>query len=113
MMVGLGANHAEGKTVMINATYLKAHQTSTSMGVKKGLGRLTGRTKGGMNTKLHAICDNQCHSFNPFVTTGQVSAYIGAWASLNNLPNVDWLLEDRGYDADWFTEVLKDKWIHP
>ncbi|MDF3605870.1 hypothetical protein PE067_06725 [Paracoccus sp. DMF-8] len=45
--------------MMIDATYLKAHRTATSMGVKKGRGRLIGRTKGGMNTKLHAICDSQ------------------------------------------------------
>jgi len=36
MMVGLAAGHSEQKTVMIDATYLKAHRTATSMGVKKG-----------------------------------------------------------------------------
>jgi transposase len=45
------------------------------------------------------------------VTAGQVSVYIGARALLSSLPNVDWLLRDRGYDAEWFLEVLKDKGI--
>jgi transposase len=36
MMAGLAAEHGEQKTVMIDATYLKAHRTATSMGVKKG-----------------------------------------------------------------------------
>lgn len=36
MMVGLAADHGEKKTVMIDAMYLKAHRTATSMGVKKG-----------------------------------------------------------------------------
>ena len=36
MMAGLAAEHCEKKTVMIVATYLKAHRTATSMGVKKG-----------------------------------------------------------------------------
>ena len=27
------------------------------------------------------------------------------------LPNVKWLLGDRGYDADWFREALQDKGI--
>ncbi len=36
MMVGLAADHGERKIVMIDATYLKAHRTATSMGVKKG-----------------------------------------------------------------------------
>src|SRR6056297_1532596 len=36
MMVGLAAEHGEQKTVMIDATYLKAHRTATSMVAKKG-----------------------------------------------------------------------------
>lgn len=35
MMAGLAADHGEQKTVMIDATYLKAHRTATSMGVKR------------------------------------------------------------------------------
>src|SRR6056297_1733141 len=78
---------------------------------KGGRGRLIGRTKGGMNTKLHAICDSKGRPINFFVSAGQVSDYIGAWALLSRLPNVKWLLEDRGYDADWFREALKNKGI--
>lgn len=36
MMAGLAAEHDEEKTVMIDATYLKALRTATSMGVKRG-----------------------------------------------------------------------------
>lgn len=36
MMVGLAAEHCEEKTGMIDATYLKAHRTATSMAGKKG-----------------------------------------------------------------------------
>jgi transposase len=64
-----------------------------------------------MNTKLHAICDSQGRPLNLFVTDGQVSDYIGARALVSGLPKVDWLLGDRGYDADWFREALKDKGI--
>ena len=55
-----------------------------------------------MNTKLHAVCDSQGRPISLFATAGQVSDYIGARALLSNLPNVDWLLGDRGYDADWY-----------
>ena len=78
---------------------------------KRGRGRLIGRTKGGMNTKLHAICDSKGRPINFFVSAGQVSDYIGARALLSSLPDVDWLLGDRGYDADWFREALQDKGI--
>ena len=30
---------------------------------------------------------------------------------LDSLPDVDWLLGGRGYDADWFRDALKDKGI--
>ena len=36
MMVGLAAEHGEQKTVMIDATHLKARRTATSMAAKKG-----------------------------------------------------------------------------
>jgi len=66
-----------------------------------------------MNTKLHAICDNQGRPLELFITAGQVSDYIGARALLGRLPDVDWLLGDRGYDADWYREALQDKGIKP
>ena len=40
-----------------------------------------------------------------------MSDYIGARALCDSLPDVDWLLGDRGYDANWFREALKDKGI--
>jgi hypothetical protein len=35
-MVGLATERAEHKTIMIDATYLKAHRTASSLRVKKG-----------------------------------------------------------------------------
>ena len=37
MMEGLAAASADPKTVMIDATYLKAHRTASSLRVKKGV----------------------------------------------------------------------------
>lgn len=59
---------------------------------KGGLYRLTGRTKGGMNTKLHAICDSKGRPLNLFVPAGQVRDHIGVRALLSALPKVDLLL---------------------
>ena len=41
------------------------------------------------------------------------SDYTGAAALLGSLPQAEWLLADRGYDADWFRQALKDKGIKP
>jgi len=32
---------------------------------------------------------------------------------MNGLPEAEWLLADRGYDADWFREALVDKGTKP
>ncbi len=82
-------------------------------GKKGGLGRLIGRTKGGMNTKLHAISDANGRPLSFFMTAGQVSDYTGAAALLDELPKAQWLLGDRGYDADWFRDALQAKGIQP
>jgi len=47
------------------------------------------------------------------MTAGRVSDYTGAAALLGSLPGAEWLIADRGYDADRFREVLKDKGIKP
>jgi transposase len=59
-----------------------------------------------MNTKLHAVTDSEGRPIQFFMTAGQVSDYTGAAALLGSLPKAEWLLADRGYDADWFREVF-------
>ena len=116
-MDGLARGAAVPKAVMIDATYLKAHRTATRLRSKKGGRRPEGppdrRTKGGMNTKLYAVADADGCPIRFFMTAGQVSDYTGAAALLGSLPKADWLLADRGDDADWFRDALKDKGIKP
>ena len=48
-----------------------------------------------------------------FLTAGNVSDYIGARAWMSSLPKADWLLADRGHDAGWFRNGLRDMGITP
>ena len=66
-----------------------------------------------MNTKLHAVTDTMGRPIRLFMTAGQVSDYTGARALVSSLPAADWLLGDRGYDADWFREALVGMGITP
>ncbi|RLK07380.1 IS4 family transposase [Ruegeria conchae] len=66
-----------------------------------------------MNTKLHAVTDSLGRPIRFFISVGQVSDYTGVRALANSLPSADWLLGDRGYDADWFREALNDRGIRP
>ena len=74
---------------------------------------LIGWTKGGMNTKLHPVPDSMGRPIRLFITTGQVSDYLGARALRESLPAVNWPNADRGYEADWGRETLQDKGIGP
>ena len=66
-----------------------------------------------MNTKLHAITDADGRPLSFFMTAGQVSDYTGAAALLDDLPKAQWMLADRGYDADWYRDALQAKGITP
>ena len=74
---------------------------------------MIGLTKGGRNTKLHAVTDGSGRPIRLFMTAGQRSDYTGARALLSDLPAVTHLLADRGYDADWFRNELKERDIAP
>ena len=64
-----------------------------------------------MNTKLHAVTDAEGRPLSFFLTAGQVSDYTGAAALLDDLPKPQWMLGDRGYDADWYRDALQAKGI--
>jgi transposase len=74
---------------------------------------MIGLTKGGRNTKLHAVTDAIGRPVCMFMTSGQVSDYTGARALMGSLPPAKIMLADRGYDADWFRSDLKDMGIIP
>jgi hypothetical protein len=63
MMEGPAVGDAEPKAVMIDATYVEAHRTASSLRVKGDRDRLIGRNKVGMNAKLHAITGANDASF--------------------------------------------------
>lgn len=66
-----------------------------------------------MNTKLHAVADANGRPLSFFMSAGQFSDCTGAAALLDDMPKAQWLLGDRGYDADWFRDALQVKGIQP
>ena len=76
-------------------------------------GRLIGRTKGGLNTRLHAVTDAKGRPLPLFLTAGQVSDHANAAALPGSLPAAEGLIPDQGYGTDWFGEALKDNGIRP
>jgi transposase len=99
--------------LMMDATHLKAHRTAASLHKKGDVSRCIGRTKGGLNSKLHAVCEGAGKPVALLLSEGQMSDYKGAALLLDSLPRAKELLADRGYDADWFRTALKEKGITP
>ena len=74
---------------------------------------MIGLTKGGLNSKLHAVTDALGRPIRMFPSAANLSDYKGALALLSSLPKAKWLLADRGCDVDWFRNVLKEQEINP
>jgi len=69
--------------------------------------------KGGLNSKLHAVCDGQGRPLILLLSEGQMSDYKGAALMIDAFPEANVLLGDRGYDADWFRHALAERGITP
>ena len=66
-----------------------------------------GRSKGGFSSKLHAACDALGNPVRFFVTAGQRSDYIKALDLIQGR-EMDALIADKGYDADYMVQAAKD-----
>ena len=76
-------------------------------------GRLIARMTGGRNTRSHAVTDATGRPLKVFMTAVRVGYGTGAAALPNRSPAAEWMLADRGDDADWLREALKDQGIGP
>jgi transposase len=97
--------------LMIDATDLKAHRTAASLRKKGAFPRCIGRTEGGLNAKLPAVCDGQGRPVILLLTEGQASDHRGAALMLPKLPPAKELIADRGYDSARFRAELAQRGI--
>lgn len=106
ILAELIAKRGRPEQLMIDAAHLKAHRTAASLLKKGDVPRRIGRTKGGLNSKLHAVCDRHGRPLILLLSEGQMSDYKGAAKMLPAFPKAKTLLADKGYDADWFRDAL-------
>ena len=66
-----------------------------------------------MNSKLHAVTDQDGKPLILLLTPGQVSDHKGATLMLPALPKAKSLTGDKGYDSDAFRNALMEKGIKP
>ncbi len=66
-----------------------------------------GITKGGRNTKLHAVCDEKGRPHVLLLTPGNTHDAKVAMLAINAVPPSEYLVADKGYDSNalrtWLT----------
>ena len=72
-----------------------------------------GRTKGGINSKLHVVTDTKGRPIGLYPSAARTSDYIGTAALLSTRPRAGALLSDNGCDAEWFRNALIARDIQP
>ena len=112
IFIALAAEGEPPGRLMIDATHLKAHGTASSL-LKGGCSPRYGGTKGGLNSKLHAVCDGRGWPVRLLLTEGQQNDHKGAAALLPDLPPAAELIGDRGDDSDGYREALGARGITP
>jgi transposase len=113
VFANLAAESGPPGRMMIDSTHLKAHRTAASLLEKGDSPRRIGRTKGGLNSKLHAVCDGAGRPVIFLLTEGQMSDYKGAALIYPMLPDAETLIADKGYDSDSFRKALAERGITP
>jgi hypothetical protein len=81
--------------------------------LKRGSPRCIGRTKGGLNSKLHAVTDQDGRPVALLLTEGQMSDHTGTKILYPTLPDAEALIADKGYDTDEFHDALHAKGMEP
>lgn len=74
---------------------------------------MIGRPEGGMNTKLHTVTDADGRPIGFIMTASLAGDYADAATLLGSFSKAEWLLADRGYDADWIRDAWTDKGVKP
>ena len=101
----------KGGRRFLDATHIKVHRCASNPPGGQG-GQALGRTKGGMNTKLHAGVDEAGEAVSLFLSPGNDADISHAQTVLEQIP-ARMLVADKGYDSDAFRQWLSDRGIKP
>lgn len=82
--------------LMIDASHVKVHPDAAGA---RGGNQEMGRTKGGLNTKIHLAVDAHGMPVRFFITSGTTADCSVAMRLIEGF-QAEYLLEDRGYDTD-------------
>jgi transposase len=99
--------HSGKNLGMIDSTHIKVHRDGDNPagGQEK---QAMSRTKGGLNTKLHAAVDGRCQPQSLILTAGTQANVVHAPALLESVEGRR-VLMDKAYDSDALRELIASK----
>ena len=98
----------QGKLRSLDASHVKVHQDAN---VKNPQDEAIGMTKGGRNTKIHALADEVGHAVELDVTPGQNHDSTNATKMTADIEPEKIVLADKAYDVDALRKDLTDRGI--
>jgi transposase len=100
-----------GKRLFLDSTHVKVHKSGCNPAGGQEHQAL-GRTKGGLNTKIHAAVDGKGHPAALLLSAGNEADVSCAPETLDGVKCV-LLVGDKGFDSDGFRFWLKEHGIRP
>lgn len=101
----------QGSRRFLDATHVKLHRcASNPCGGQAS--QAMGRTKGGMNTKIHAVVDQLGQPIRLLLSAGNEADISHAQTMMEEIP-AEILVADKGYDSDEFRQWLIERGIIP
>ena len=92
---------------MVDATHIKVHRDGANPAGGQAAQSM-GRTKGGLNTKLHALTDDRSEPQCLILTAGPEADVVHA-PTLLEAASARHVLMDRAYDSDTLRDVIASK----
>ena len=100
-----------GSRRFLDSTHVKVHRcASNPCGGQAS--QAMGRTKGGLNTKIHAVVDEKAQPIRLFLSAGNEADISHAPTMAEEIPGT-MLVGDKGYDCDAFRQWLLERGIKP
>lgn len=91
----------------IDGSIVKAHQHS--MGASSDNSEAIGKSRGGNTTKIHLAVDGYGLPIEFTLTGGEVHDSKAAPDLIEQLPDSDYVIADKGYDSEFIREIIRNK----
>lgn len=97
--------------VFIDGSYIRVHQHAS--GARNGFERAIGQSRGGRTIKIHLATDANGLPIDFKITGGQVHDSQVAEQLIEVVEEADYLIADKGYDAETIRIFIKNKNMIP